>query len=183
MAGLGKVPLEAWRAWQEPYRVTYREYVENQREKDAGVYAIQAGLAKARIIDRLEPGWKSILKAHYGAIALGEYVAAIGEAHMARFGADSAWRNTALTSSYAISRSTCMVLPTCSRRCGGRRNWCEMGSCIRAACFRTGIRWNRLVRRIRPLPTAMKGWSRSPSFPEGWYTKDDKAARTEACGT
>jgi toluene monooxygenase system protein A len=95
MSGLGRVPLEAWRAWQEPYRVTYREYVENQREKDAGVYAIKAGLAKANLIDRLEPGWKSILKAHYGAIALGEYVAAIGEAHMARFGADSAWRNMA----------------------------------------------------------------------------------------
>src|SRR6267378_4383718 len=34
MSGQGKVPREAWAKWDEPYKVTYPEYVATQREKD-----------------------------------------------------------------------------------------------------------------------------------------------------
>jgi len=95
MTGQSPVPFDAWQDWQESFRVTFREYVENQREKDSGVYAVKSALSKANLIDKLSDGWRAILKAHYGAIALGEYAAAVGEARMARFGPDSAWRNMA----------------------------------------------------------------------------------------
>lgn len=96
MVGESKVPLEAWEQWDEPYKMTYREYVEIQRDKDGGAYAVKSALSKAKITEKLGQGWNSILKAHYGAIAVNEYFASIGEARMARFGLDSAWRNTAV---------------------------------------------------------------------------------------
>ncbi|MBB6444152.1 YHS domain-containing protein [Bacillus benzoevorans] len=96
MTGESKVPMEAWEDWDEPYKMTYREYVETQRDKDGGAYAVKSALSKAKITQQLGPGWNSILKAHYGAIAVAEYAASIAEARMARFGLDSAWRNTAV---------------------------------------------------------------------------------------
>src|SRR5262245_58886387 len=32
-SGLGKIPRDAFRKWDEPYKVSYPEYVANQREK------------------------------------------------------------------------------------------------------------------------------------------------------
>ena len=37
---------DAWRDWNEAYRTTYREYVANQREKDAAVLGVRAALSK-----------------------------------------------------------------------------------------------------------------------------------------
>ena len=37
-SGTMGLPLEVWESYDEPYKVTYREYVRTQREKDAGVY-------------------------------------------------------------------------------------------------------------------------------------------------
>ncbi len=37
---------EAWRDWNEVYRTTYREYVANQREKDAAVLGVRAARQK-----------------------------------------------------------------------------------------------------------------------------------------
>jgi toluene monooxygenase system protein A len=96
MTGESKVPYEAWEAWDEPYKMTYREYVEVQRDKDGGAYAVKSALSKAKINESLGEGWNSILKLHYGAVAFPEYAACTAEARMARFGPDSAWRNTAL---------------------------------------------------------------------------------------
>jgi toluene monooxygenase system protein A len=36
---------DAWRDWNEAYRTTYREYVANQREKDAAVLGVRAALS------------------------------------------------------------------------------------------------------------------------------------------
>lgn len=96
MTGDCKVPFEAWEEWDEPYKMTYREYVEVQRDKDGGAYSVKSALSKAKINEKLGEGWNSILKMHYGAIALAEYGASTGEARMSRFAPDSAWRNTAL---------------------------------------------------------------------------------------
>ena len=35
------MPAEAWWNWDEPYKVSYREYVHTQAEKDAGVYSVR----------------------------------------------------------------------------------------------------------------------------------------------
>ena len=34
-SGTGKVPRDAWRAWEESYKISYPEYVSVQREKEA----------------------------------------------------------------------------------------------------------------------------------------------------
>ncbi|HEY4796749.1 MAG TPA: YHS domain-containing protein [Mycobacterium sp.] len=83
---------EAWQDWSEAYRTTYREYVANQREKDAAVLGVRAALSKPRLVDELDPGWLELVKFHNGAIALAEYAGAVAELRMARFGRDSAWR-------------------------------------------------------------------------------------------
>ena len=86
---------DAWRDWNEVYRTTYREYVANQREKDAAVLGVRAALSKPRLFDDLDPGWVQLVKFHNGAVALAEYAGAVAELRMARFGRDSAWRTMA----------------------------------------------------------------------------------------
>jgi toluene monooxygenase system protein A len=89
------VPAEEWWTWDEPYKVSYREYVHNQATKDAGVYSINAAVGRSKQFDELDAGWKSAMVAHYGAIAVGEYLAGISESRMGRFGRAAAWRNMA----------------------------------------------------------------------------------------
>lgn len=87
------VPVQAWEAYDEPYKVSYREYVKVQSEKDAGIYSVKAALDRSRFYDEADPGWMTILKAHYGAIALGEYAACVAEGRMARFSRAPGMRN------------------------------------------------------------------------------------------
>jgi toluene monooxygenase system protein A len=89
------IPAESWWVWDEPYKVTYSEYVHNQVGKDAGVYSVNSVIGRSRMFDELDPGWKSAIIAHYGAIAVPEYIAGIGESRMGRFGRAAAWRNMA----------------------------------------------------------------------------------------
>ncbi len=35
LSGSGKVPREAWKSWDEPYKCAYPDYVATQREKKA----------------------------------------------------------------------------------------------------------------------------------------------------
>src|SRR6266567_6400237 len=83
----------AWWNWDEPYKICFREYVRNQAEKEAGVYSVRSAIARSRLFENLDPGWKAAIIAHYGAIAMPEYLASIGEARMGRFGRAAAWRN------------------------------------------------------------------------------------------
>lgn len=89
------VPTELWWTWDEPYKITYPEYVHIQAGKDAGVYSVNAVVNRSTLYEQLDPGWKSAILAHYGAVAVPEYTASIGEARMARFGRAAAWRNMA----------------------------------------------------------------------------------------
>jgi hypothetical protein len=36
------IPVEEWETFDEPYKVSYRDYVRNQREKDVGTYSVKA---------------------------------------------------------------------------------------------------------------------------------------------
>lgn len=96
VAGDYDIPAQEWYAWDEPYKITYREYVHNQNEKDTGVYSVKAALGRSKLFDNLDPGWVSSLKAHYGAIVMAEYLAVLAESRMSRFGRAAAWRNMAL---------------------------------------------------------------------------------------
>jgi toluene monooxygenase system protein A len=95
LSGTSRVPAEAWLKWDEPYKVTYREYVHNQVTKDTTTYSLKNAVSRSKLFDQLDPGWKSVIVAHYGAISMPEYLASIGEARMGRFGRSAAWRNTA----------------------------------------------------------------------------------------
>lgn len=90
------VPKESWWTWDEPYKITYPEYVHVQAGKDQSVYAINSVVNRSKLYEGLDPGWKSAILAHYGAIAVAEYTAAMGEARMGRFGRAAAWRNMAM---------------------------------------------------------------------------------------
>ncbi|GAA0669629.1 hypothetical protein GCM10009535_56850 [Streptomyces thermocarboxydovorans] len=96
MSGHGKIPREAWSAWDEPYKVTYPEYVSTQREKESAAFSVKAALQKSKLFDSLDEGWKSVAKMHFGAVALIEYLAVYAELRMARFGLSPAWRNMAV---------------------------------------------------------------------------------------
>ncbi len=87
--------IEQWEAYDEPFKISYREYVAVQGKKDADAYSVKAALARADFYDKAEPGWKSILKMHYGAVCLLEYIAVIAEAKMARFSKAPGMRNMA----------------------------------------------------------------------------------------
>ena len=89
------VPTSDWWTWDEPYKITYAEYVHNQAGKDAGLFSVNNVVGRSKIFDNLDPGWLAAVTAHYGAIAVAEYQAGIGEARMARFGRAAAWRNMA----------------------------------------------------------------------------------------
>jgi len=92
VSGLPWLAHDAWRNWNEAYRTTYREYVANQRAKDASVLGVRSALARTRVYEGLDPGWMQLVKFHNGALALAEYAGAVAELRMARFGRDSAWR-------------------------------------------------------------------------------------------
>jgi len=95
MSDVFDVPREAWNVYDEPYKTSYREYVKVQREKDAGAYSVKAALGRMNFYKNADPGWLTILKAHYGAIALQEFAAGMSEARMARFGKAPGMRNMA----------------------------------------------------------------------------------------
>ena len=95
LAGDYGLPDDAWEKYDEPYKQTYPEYVKIQREKDAGAYSVKGALERSKIFEHSDPGWKSVIKAHYGAIARAEYAAASAEARMVRFSKAPGMRNMA----------------------------------------------------------------------------------------
>jgi toluene monooxygenase system protein A len=95
MTGAMGLEEDKWASYDEPYKCSYSEYVRVQREKDAGAYSVKAALERSNIFESADPGWRSILKAHYGAIACGEYAAMSAEARMVRFGPAAGMRNMA----------------------------------------------------------------------------------------
>ena len=95
LAGPSDIADASWRTWDEPYKVTYADYVRNQSEKDTQVYAVKNAIARSNLFKQLDRGWLSTIFMHYGALAAAEYMASIAEARMARFGRAAAWRNMA----------------------------------------------------------------------------------------
>ena len=95
MSGDMGIPMSEWESYDEPYKQTYPEYVKVQREKDAGAYSVKAALERSKMFENADPGWLSVLKAHYGAIARAEYAASSAEARMARFAKAPGQRNMA----------------------------------------------------------------------------------------
>ena len=89
------IPVEEWETFDEPYKVSYREYVKVQREKDSSAYSVKAALSRSKFYEEVDEGWASVLKLHYGAVALTEYQACQYQARMVRFGPAPSMRNMA----------------------------------------------------------------------------------------
>jgi len=66
---------EAWDAWDEPYRVTFRDYVRVQREKEAGAHAVREALKRANIYEKLDPGHTASSQLHMGTTCMVEQMA------------------------------------------------------------------------------------------------------------
>lgn len=89
------IPAEAWSKYDEPYKVSYREYVDTQRQKDAGAYSVKAALERLDLYKNADPGWITILKLHYAAVSVVEYNAALQESRFARWSRFPGMRNMA----------------------------------------------------------------------------------------
>jgi toluene monooxygenase system protein A len=90
-----KIPMEKWATYDEPYKVTYRDYVSVQRDKDAGVYAVNTAAARTRFMEDADQRWLSVLKFHFGGATLGECISQWSEGRMVRFGKAPGMRNMA----------------------------------------------------------------------------------------
>jgi toluene monooxygenase system protein A len=89
------LPHAAWQDWDEPYRTSYREYVQTQHEKDAAVSAVRDAMGRLEIFQQLPPSWLNALKFHAATLPLAEFAAVVGNLRAGRFGRDSAWRTMA----------------------------------------------------------------------------------------
>jgi toluene monooxygenase system protein A len=89
------VPTGDWEQWDEPYKVSYREYVDTQRRKDEAIYGVKSAVGRSKFVQKTDPRWRAIIKEHYGAATLAEYFAGVTEAKLARWAPSAAWRNVA----------------------------------------------------------------------------------------
>ncbi len=83
---------DAWRAWEEPFRTSYSEYVVGQAKKEAAVAAVREAIGSIDDFAKLDPVWLNALKLHGATLPLAEFAAVVGNLRGARFGRDSAWR-------------------------------------------------------------------------------------------
>jgi toluene monooxygenase system protein A len=96
MSGKPWLPHSSWKAWDEPFRTSFSEYVTTQNEKDASVRAVRDAVGRLDDYQSLDPGWVNGVKLHAAALPLAEFAAVIGNLRGARFGRDSAWRSAAV---------------------------------------------------------------------------------------
>jgi toluene monooxygenase system protein A len=91
--GAADLPTNAWAEWEEPYRVSYRDYVRVQREKEAGVKAVSDALLRAGAYAKLDPSHVAASQMHMGALTMVEYMAVTMQSRFCRFAPTAKWRN------------------------------------------------------------------------------------------
>ena len=100
------LPDAAFDAFDEPYKVTFRDYVRTQREKDVGAYSVRAALARGRFYQDAPAGWQALLQLHFGAATFLEYGSVSAFARVTRFGKAGGMRNMATFGSLDEIRHT-----------------------------------------------------------------------------
>lgn len=100
------IPIADWETFDEPYKTTYRDYVQTQREKDVGAYSVKSATARNEFYRKAAPGWKSILQFHFGSIPFVEYGSVSAFGRMTRFGKAPGMRNMATFGSLDETRHT-----------------------------------------------------------------------------
>ncbi len=92
LSGRPWLPHEAWASWDEPFRTTYADYVAGQDRKEVDLAAVRDSVGARVATD----AWSSAVKLHAATLPHAEFAAVVGNLRGARFGRDSAWRNTSL---------------------------------------------------------------------------------------
>src|SRR6201991_4463975 len=95
ISGRPWLPHAEWKDWEESFKTTYREYVDNQYEKDMAVYAVRDAVGRLENVQKLAGPWLNSLKVHAAARPIAEFTGVIGSLRGAQFGRDSAWRTLA----------------------------------------------------------------------------------------
>jgi hypothetical protein len=54
----------SWQDWEEAFKTSYREYVQNQHEKDMAVYAVRDAVGRLGNVQSLATPWINGLKVH-----------------------------------------------------------------------------------------------------------------------
>jgi toluene monooxygenase system protein A len=91
--GAEGIPEDAWDAWEEPFRVSYRDYVRVQREKESGVKAVSNALQRSGSYDQLPASHVAASQMHMGLITMVEYMAVTMQSRFCRFAPSPKWRN------------------------------------------------------------------------------------------
>jgi toluene monooxygenase system protein A len=60
------LPHSSWQDWEEAFKTSYREYVQNQHEKDMAVYAVRDAVGRLENVQSLATPWIHGLKASRG---------------------------------------------------------------------------------------------------------------------
>jgi len=92
-SGTDGVPAEAWQKWEEPFRVSYRDYVRIQHEKEAGVKAVSSALGRAGLFEKLDPAHVAASQLHMGGTCMVEHMAVTMQSRFCRFAPTPKWRN------------------------------------------------------------------------------------------
>jgi toluene monooxygenase system protein A len=92
-SGTQGIPQEAWKDWEEPFRVSYRDYVRIQREKESGVKAVSNALVRAGVYEKLDPAHVAASHLHMGTTCMVEYMAVTMQSRFCRFAPSPKWRN------------------------------------------------------------------------------------------
>lgn len=91
--GTRDITQEAWDAWEEPFRVSYRDYVRVQREKETGVKAVSNALTRAGVFSKLDPAHVASSQLHMAGICMVENMAVTMQSRFCRFAPSPKWRN------------------------------------------------------------------------------------------
>lgn len=95
MAKSFDIPTEEWEAFDEPYKISYRNYVSMQRDKDISAYSVKAALARSQFFENTSPHWKALLALHFSLTCWAEYHSASCFARQTRFSRSPGMRNMA----------------------------------------------------------------------------------------
>ena len=89
------IDIKAWESFDEPYKISYRDYVQSQRNKDVGAYSVKNALSRANFFRNTSPHWKALLALHFTPVSFAEFHSASAFARMTRFGRAPGMRNMA----------------------------------------------------------------------------------------
>jgi hypothetical protein len=66
-------PHASWQDWEDAFKTSCREYVEDQHEKDMALYAVRDAVGRLENVRSLALPWIARLNVHAAALTLAEF--------------------------------------------------------------------------------------------------------------